>query len=141
MTNKFDTEHAEALKALSAYQLASIYADCGDPDTLESAGAEYLTDIRDDVLELFLNDDWGTYPEDDMNHIADRNMPPYYHRNAQVFVDLCAYNEDISEMMPRVTPDNALNKLMAVAVCRIGERLASNLYEEYKHTLEEQEKN
>ena len=138
MTIKFDTTHADELNALSAYALARL-ADCNDPDTLESDGAEFLKSIRDDVVETFENDNWSADTYATAWGIADGCLPVMTHEIAKTFTDLCAYNEDVSDMVPGVTGDNAIIKLMQVALCRIGERLAGALLEEYRHTLEELE--
>lgn len=135
MTIKFDTTHAEELKALTAYSLAYM-AECADPDTLDSIGAEYLKDIRNDVLETFENDAWGTYFEDTIGQLVDSCVPVMNHDIAKAFVDLCAYREDVSDY---VDFNGDMIKLMQMALYVIGDRLANALYKQYEHTLEEME--
>lgn len=134
MTIKFDTTHETELKALNAYQLARL-ADCDDPDTLESPGAQFLLEVRDDVLQTFLEDNWSSDTYATVWGIADNAVPVMTHDIARVFVDLCAYREDLSD---RVTDSgHDMVQLMQLAVYQIGERLAGALLEEYRHTLEE----
>jgi hypothetical protein len=135
MTIKFDTTHETELRALTAYELARI-ADCGDPDTLDSAGAEFLKDVRDDVVQTFLEDNWSADTYATVWGIADSNVPVMTHDIAKAFVDLCAYREDISDYFDY---EGDTVKLMQVALYVIGERLASALLEQYRHTLEELE--
>ena len=136
MTIKFDTTHADELNALSAYALARL-ADCNDPDTLDSDGAEFLKSIRDDVVETFENDNWSADTYATIWGIADSNVPVMTHDIAKAFVDLCAYNEDVSDYVTDGGTDLVRN--MKVALYVIGERLAGALLEEYRHTLEELE--
>ena len=135
MTIKFDTTHAQELKALTAYSLAYM-AECGDPDSLDSTGAEFLKSVRDDVLENFLNDSWGTYYEDTIGQLVDSCVPVYNHEIAKAFVDLLAYREDVSDYFDY---EGDTVKLMQVSLYVIGDRLANALYNEYRHTLEELE--
>jgi hypothetical protein len=137
MTIKFDTTHDKALRDLTAYSLAYM-AECGDPDNMDSSGAEFLKSVRDDVLENFLNDSWGTYYEDTIGQLVDSCVPVYTHEIAKAFVDLLAYNEDISDY---VDYSGDMIKLMQMSLYVIGDRLANALYNEYRHTLEEQENN
>jgi hypothetical protein len=133
MTIQFDTTHEAELKALTAYQLARL-ADCTDPDTLVSPGAQFLLEVRDDVLQTFLEDNWSSDTYATVWGIADNAVPVMTHDIARVFVDLCAYREDLDELSPGT---NDMVKLMQLAVYQIGERLAGALLEEYRHTLEE----
>jgi hypothetical protein len=138
MTIKFNDKDENALRELSVFQLADL-ALCSSPDTGNSPGAEYLDTVRLTVIENFLYDSWGTYPEDEFNSVADGSLPVYNYDIAKTFTDLGAWGEDVSDMLPGVTGDNAIIKLMQVALCRIGERLARSLFDAYKHTLEELE--
>lgn len=134
MTIKFDTTHADELKTLTAYQLATL-ADCADPDALDSIGAEFLKAVRDDVLETFEYDNWSSDTYATIWGIADNAVPIMTHDIAKTFVDLCAYREDLSERASDSGHD--MVHLMQIAVYQIGERLAEALYEKYRHTLEE----
>ena len=134
MTIKFDTTHEAELKALNAYQLARL-ADCDDTDTLESPGAQFLLEVRDDVLQTFLEDNWSSDTYATVWGIADNAVPVMTHDIAKTFVDLCAYREDLSDHVTDSGHD--MVQLMQLAVYQIGERLASALLEEYRHTLEE----
>ena len=135
MTIKFDTAHADELKALTAYELARL-ADSSDPDTLDSIGAEFLKSVRDDVLEFFENDNWSSDTYATIWGIADSAVPVMTHDIAKVFVDLCAYREDIGgQLAPYENVD--MVRFMHLALYQIAVRLTEALYEEYRHTLEE----
>lgn len=133
MTIKFDTTHADELRAKSVYELARL-AECGDPDSVESAGANFLGYVRDLVIESFEYDSWGTYPEDRASQIADDSVPIWNYEIAQTWTDLTGWVIDADDLSEGVTD---VIKLMSVALYVAGDRLARALFEEYKHTLEE----
>ena len=135
MTIKFDTEHEKALRDLTPYTLAYM-AECGDPDNVDSSGAQFLKLVRDDVLENFLNDSWGAYYEDTIGQLVDSCVPVYNHEIAKAFVDLLAYREDVSDYFDY---EGDTVKLMQISLYVIGDRLANALYNEYRSTLEELE--
>lgn len=126
------------LSELNAYQLAGM-ADVTSPDSLESAGAHFLTHIRDDVaerLEWLASGDYADVTEpaefvsiirdlDDWAYeIADGAPSIYTHEKFQQFFDLCAYQEDISELAPDETD---MEKMAGIALYMIAERLVSAL--------------
>lgn len=132
---KFNAEHATELREMTAYQLARL-AECGDPDTLDSVGAEFLKSVRDSVIEAFEYDSWGTYPEDTASQLADDCVPIWNYAIAQTWTDLTGWIIDIDDLAEGTT-DTV--KLMSLALYVAGDRLARALFEEYKHTLEELE--
>lgn len=133
MTIKFDTTHADELRAKSVYELARL-AECGDPDSADSVGAEFLKSVRDSVIEAFEYDSWGTYPEDTASQIADDSVPIWNYAIAQTWTDLTGWVID-AEDLSEGTTDTI--KLMSLALYVAGDRLARALFEEYKETLEE----
>ena len=135
MTIKFDTTHADELRAKSVYELARL-AECGDPDNAESAGAEFLKSVRDDVIESFEYDSWGTYPEDTISQISDSCVPVWNYTIAQTWTDLTGWIIDIDELVDGSDQRDTIS-LMSLALYVAGDRLARALFEEYKHTLEE----
>lgn len=133
MTIKFDTTHADELRAKSVYELARL-AECGDPDSVESAGAEFLKSVVEAVIEAFEYDSWGTYPEDTASQLADDCVPIWNYTVAQTWTDLTGWVIDADDLSEGVTD---VIKLMSIALYVAGDRLARALFEEYKHTLEE----
>lgn len=102
-------EVIESLNRHSAYYLAGV-ADTFTPDTLESSGAEFLTRVRDSVVESLLwelekqgegaelaalIESWrdGEAPFE----IADDAPSVYNHERMKQLVDLGAYMDDVSE--------------------------------------------
>jgi hypothetical protein len=101
----------EALKDIDAYRLASM-AEVHSPDTRESSGAQFLTGIRDSVVEqldYYCNGDYAD--ADDASGFIDsvRQLSPFdgeiqdgapsiwnYERMRQL-VDLAAWDEDTNE--------------------------------------------
>jgi hypothetical protein len=88
-------EALEFLAAVSVFELSRI-ADCGSPDSLKSPGAELLDNIRVNLIDHLENN-----PESAVQvaEIAESSVTVYTHPIWLQFVDLCAYNEDISEYM------------------------------------------
>jgi hypothetical protein len=87
------------------YRLASL-TDAATPDSFESPGAVWLTQVRDSVVEL-----WGelaTEPTDRnpdtvndggaLDEVCDGAVPIYTHDKWRVFVDLAAYNVDLDDI-------------------------------------------
>lgn len=119
---------------LTSWQLAKL-AGCSDPDahdgigfgdapgTVEDAigspGAQFLRNVEDDV------NDRDEVDEDTAHEIADANVPVYTHELWQTFVDIAAYNEDVTELAGEVPDD--LSKVASIALYMIAERLASAL--------------
>lgn len=109
-------------KERPVYQLARL-ADCADPDSPDSPGGKWLRLVADCV------DDAADYevPEDAITEIADGVVPVYTHERWQVFADLAAYNEDVSEFGDY---GDDLTKAAGVALYMIAERLLRALVEE-----------
>lgn len=102
---------------LNAYHLARL-AETYSPDSLESPGAHFLASVAD-AFEEYERDADGDW----LHEAADGAVPIYTHERWQVFVDLGAYNEDISDL--GATGDATQDA--AIALYMIAERLLSAL--------------
>lgn len=129
--------------ALSTVQSWSIYrlateADCGHPDTGESAGAVFLDRVRDNFCESVsgaladpMDDEWTLSEILDrmeadgvFNEMADNAPDAYTHRCWLQFVDLCAYEEDPSDY---VSDSSGMTRLASACLYIIAERLITAL--------------
>lgn len=115
----------------TVWSLARL-AGCGDPDSSESAGALFLTGIRDVVVDEYDPED----PDSDerWHEAADSAISVYTHSRWQQFVDLQAYAEDPTEL-----GFDGTDMLEGAAACLylIGYRLASLLWEELNEAANE----
>ena len=133
----------ESLNSLNAYQLARM-ADTRCPDTLESPGAEFLTGIRRDVVErlesaleacseeeladlAYVNFAEAFNDSDEAHEVADNAPSIWTHTRFQQLVDLCAYQEDVSELAGDETD---MEKLAGIALYMVAERLVNALVSE-----------
>lgn len=99
------------VRSLTAYSLAT-HAGCGTPDTSTSEGAQMLSRVRDDVIELVesyrdSNPDapWSDLADagkvdysGEVSTISDGGPSVYTYTMWQQFVDLAAYQEDPTEL-------------------------------------------
>jgi len=83
------------LEDVSVFELSRI-ADCGSPDSNTSAGAELLDAIRVNLIDHLRHDAEAAVPVSD---IADMSQNVYTHPIWLQFVDLCGYEEDLSDYM------------------------------------------
>jgi hypothetical protein len=104
------------------YELASL-AECASPDSLTSPGASFLERVADAADSI--REEGGD--EDNVSEAADSAVPVYTHERWQVFVDLAAYNEDVTEL--GATGDD-LTGCAGVALYMIAERLLHALLAE-----------
>jgi hypothetical protein len=133
----------------NVFQLAS-FADCGSPDSVDSPGAAFLArvarDVADrvDVGDIEQGDPEGAWneavaaqlrdlTEDGAHEVSDAAVPIYTHERWQVFVDLQAYQEDVSEYGDADDLTNAAG----VALYSIAQRLVIALAEELTEALDE----
>lgn len=130
---------ADALAELNTYNAwhLSSRADCGSPDTKDSAGAQMLLRVRDAFVEAveydpatWLSDDYT----DSVHEIADGAPSVYTHEMWSQFVDLTAYNEDLDDL-GGTTGD--MQRDAAVALYIIAERLVHVLHEELTQAVME----
>lgn len=128
------------LNRLNAFELARM-ADTHSPDSSESVGAGFLTRVRDSAVES-ITDTHETYPDFDgetlgdwllnngsISEIADNAPSIYTHERFQQLVDLCAYQEDVSELAGDETD---MEKLAGVALYMVAERLVNALLDRLK---------
>jgi hypothetical protein len=124
---------SESITDLTAYQLSGI-ADCASPDSLESAGAAFLTSVRDAAVEAYPRVRPVTGEEDrsDVAHeIADDAPSVYTATKWAQFVDLGAYREE-----PEATDawPASLDDAASVALYQIAERLTLRVWDEMEET-------
>ena len=111
-----ETQKRELL-AVNAYELAQM-ADCGIPDNSASPGAVFLSEIRDDFVELL-----PQMSEDVRNEIADLAPGANTHFQWLIFADLKAYYEGFDDM-----PDNPA-EYASYGLATIAGRLVDALVE------------
>lgn len=131
------TEAIASIKGLSAYSLASM-ADTHCPDNLESAGASFLTGVRDGVaedLEYYSGGDYSEFEElselvdairelDAFHETADGAPSIYTYTRFQEFADLCAWQEDLDDV---TGGGENMEQLAGLALYVIAERLVNAL--------------
>lgn len=108
----------------TAWQLARL-ADCMDPESTDSPGAQFLDRVESDYRERIEDE---SYDEDDTPHeIADSAVPVYTHDIWQTFTDLGAYQEDPSEL--GADPSD-MNQCAQTALYMIADRLVRALHDD-----------
>jgi hypothetical protein len=127
-------EAKKDIESRKAWSLARD-AECGDPDSTESAGALLLTGVRDAVLDLFDADDIND-GSDTIHEIADGAPSVYTHRRFQEFVDLQAYQEDPTELG---SDGSDMTEAAGICLYIIAERLARSLWDELAEAAAEDE--
>lgn len=123
----------DEIRGRNAYELAGANgADCGIPDDGLSPGAKFLEGIRDEVLERIAYLELEPGDEVDMadagidHEIADGAVPIYTHQLMLTYVDLMAYQEDITDLGQ---PTDGI-QYARWALYAIGSRLIAALVEE-----------
>jgi hypothetical protein len=113
----------------TTHSLARL-AGTADPDSDDSPGADLLHSVADGVAELIEKWDGATPDNDagDLSQIADEAPNPYRFYMWREFVDLCAYNEDPSELGADCSD---MEKAARICLYMIAERLAAALVAEY----------
>jgi hypothetical protein len=109
------------------FHLASE-AGCPSPDSADSAGAQFLSSVRDSTIESldYLFDGDSTDLSEAMQYngadhdVADSAVPVYTHDLWATFVDLGAYGEDVSDYEP---DGSDIEKIAQLALYVIAERL------------------
>lgn len=104
---------------MNAYELARI-ADVASPDSLTSPGAQWLCAVAGSASDIA--------DADSLTECADALVPVYTHERWQVFVDLCAYRDDLSDA--GLTTCDDMTSTAGVALYVIAERLLSALVSE-----------
>jgi hypothetical protein len=132
------TTHAEAVETalqsvreLSTYRLANM-AEVASPDSLESAGAQWLDTVRVSFLDA-RNDDENA---DDVRHeIADAAVPVYSHHRMLVLVDLAAWQEDLEDLAGGSGAVDIID-LAGLALYQVAERLVEALTAHVQESLD-----
>jgi hypothetical protein len=130
------------IKSYTAHQLSGD-ADCASPDSPTSAGAHFLTNVRDNVVERVegfdaddleaLRSEVGTV-QDVVSEIADEAPNVYTYTLWAQFVDLAAYNEDPTELGAN---GSDMEGSARVCLYLVAERLAQALFTEIHEALRE----
>jgi hypothetical protein len=107
------------------YELAGL-AECASPDRPDSPGAEWLTRVANDADDLIEQTDPADLDalHDDTHERADQLVPIYTHHRWEVFTDLAAYQEDVTEYGADASD---LTATAGVALYMIAERLITAL--------------
>ena len=101
----------------TVWQLARM-ASCADPDHQDSPGAHWLTTVADSAKEVT--------NEDEVSETADSVVPIYTVERWRVFVDLGAWEEDVTELGADASD---LTQCAAIALYQIAERLLTAVVE------------
>lgn len=110
---------------MTTFRLANE-ADCTTPDNADSAGSQFLDQVRDAFLEAVEYNE-GKWDADDGAHtIADAAVPIYTRDVWTTFVDLGAYTEDPSELGADV---DDMEQAAKICLYMIAERLCYRLAE------------
>lgn len=118
----------EDVKELTVWQLARM-ADCVTPDRTDSPGGDWLDTVRRDALDTFDADD----PDQETSESADSLVPIYTATVWAVFVDLGAYQEDVTEFGPIEDMEQAAK----VALYMIADRLISAIWSDLREDAED----
>lgn len=114
----------------NVFQLARM-AEVQSPDSATSPGAEWLASVERDARDLIENHKDSTTGidvddyHDEITEYADNAVPVYTHNRWEVFVDLCAYTEDVTEFGE---PED-MTAAAGVALYMIAERLIRAIVE------------
>lgn len=117
----------EEIENMTVWELQD-FAECGSPDTESSAGALFLLAVKSAFLET-MKQTGGVIDRDDIHEIADNAPDVYTHRRWLEFVDLCAYQEDVTDY---VKDETSMTDRAAVALYMIAERLLEQLVNAYE---------
>jgi hypothetical protein len=105
--NENTTTVLDAVREMTHYSLANNAADISSPDSDTSPGAKFLGRVRDSVIESLEwkveHDTDGDLAQaaralrEDSHELADGAVPVYTYERWQTFVDLTAWQVDITE--------------------------------------------
>jgi hypothetical protein len=107
------------LRRLNPYELASI-ADIATPSSKSSPGAEFMESVQSVMMD-YLSSELEQVP---INEAADASLNVYTHDIWLQFVDLCAYNEDISGI---TSESQSMTERAMLSLYLIAERLIDTL--------------
>lgn len=121
--------NTEKLRELTVWHLASMINTFASPDTSESAGAEFLIGVRDDLCDdLDHLQSLGDWDEDRIHEIADAAVPVGTHKMWQTFIDLAAYHHSSAESADADAKD--MSKQAAFVLFEIARELIELLLDE-----------
>ena len=119
------------VQSWTTYRLASE-AECGNPDNLDSPGAQMLDSVRRDTLERigYATDsdgviDFELLRDEAVFEIGDSAPSVYNYPRWQEFVDLAAWQEDIDESGKRDDGTIDMTEQAGIALSQIAERLVN----------------
>lgn len=130
-----DTAYAQAVAAhmreLTTYRLANM-ADTNTPNDLFTAGAEFLSRVRDDVAERVeyaepADADDLRRLHSDRSELADMAVPVWTVDTWATFTDLGAWGEDVTELGADASD---MTVAANTALYMIAERLVSALIDD-----------
>jgi len=131
------TDKIADFKTDGAFSLAGP-ADCMSPDSPTSPGALFLGRVRDDVIERVEDitdlSDFERETEELTHEIADNAVPIYTADKWATFVDLGAYQEDVSEL---AGDEGDMDKLGSIALYVIAERLVQAILSDLTEAIAE----
>jgi hypothetical protein len=125
------TETLAGIKNRTAFSLATD-AECVGPDTATSAGAVFLTSVRDAFVEAIEDGGLVAGEDDDSGRISEiaNNAPDVYTATKWAeFVDLAAWQEE-SDTSDLVEADASMDDKASVCLYIIAERLCHTLLAE-----------
>ena len=145
--NPYTAEGTPGPDTVATHRLART-ADCSCPEGAERAGAAFLDSVFSDFLCTAQNDldvSGGDDATDirrtlerfEWHEAADGAVPIYTHRKWQTFVELGAYDEDVSDLIDsrKVTGEDVANAALYI----IADRLLRSLSEELADKCDEVE--
>ena len=117
----FEPFHDEPVLPTSSWALAKL-ADCGEPDSSTSPGAEWLQLVAREGQERRAEEPDGDL-DDLIWEVADGLVPIYTSERWAVFVDLAAWQEDLDEAGLSLGAAADLTEAAGVALLGIAQRL------------------
>ncbi len=120
------------------WRLARL-ADCMDPDSVTSPGAQFLFSVEDDARERWEDtdpEDRDRLLSDEWSEVADSAVPIYTREVWTMFVDLGAYQEDPTELG---IDGSDMEQAAKVCLYMIAERLCHALADEWADEDETEE--
>lgn len=120
------------LSALNVWGIAEL-AEVSSPDNYDSPGARFLDSLRGEIHERItsgasaddLRDESGTIADEFIDVVASRGT----HNMWKIFIDLCAYEEDLSDFGLFETPNDMLSRALWQIADRFCHKVADELDE------------
>jgi len=136
------TKKLKPFRIHTSMELAKL-AEVADPDKHDdlgffykptnssnpSAGAKFLRKIEQSTYETI---EWDWHEWESSSEVAETSVPVYTHKMWEVFVDLCAYQEEPSEGLVFTSFHDAVSNVLF----DIAKRLSEAIYEEWEKSDE-----